>query len=191
MASTPTRRVSFLGRLRERRSLRKITEHGDGVVLDGQPKIENLGAIRLGARVRVLNRPVAVELGAGPGSELVIGADSVLEPGATITANGTIAIGERVHVGRYAVIMDSNFHDLYERDKQPAPQPIHIEDDARIGANSCVLPGVRVGAGAVVLPGSVVTKDVEPASVVVGVPARPVPSVEAAAPASSQEPAHP
>jgi len=186
-----TRRVSFLDRFRARRSLRQITEHGDGVVLDGQPKVGNLGVIRLGARVRVLNRPVAVELGAGPGSELVIGADSVLEPGATVSANGVITIGERVRVGRYAVIIDSNFHDLYERDKQPAPEPIHIEDDAQIGANSCILPGVRVGAGAVVLPGSVVTKDVEPATVVVGVPARPLPSVETASPAPGQEATHP
>ena len=41
-----------------------------------------------------------------------------------------------------------------------------------IGGNSTILPGVTVGEGAVVAAGSVVTKDVEPYTVVGGVPAR-------------------
>ena len=41
-----------------------------------------------------------------------------------------------------------------------------------IGANVTVLGGVTVGRGAVVAAGSVVTKDVEPYSIVGGVPAK-------------------
>jgi acetyltransferase-like isoleucine patch superfamily enzyme len=47
-----------------------------------------------------------------------------------------------------------------------------VERNARIGANSTILPGVRVGTNALVGAGSVVTKDVPPGKVVAGNPAR-------------------
>ncbi len=49
--------------------------------------------------------------------------------------------------------------------------PIIVEDDVRIGAGSIILPGRRIGRGAIVGAGSVVTKDVQPFSVVGGNPA--------------------
>jgi acetyltransferase-like isoleucine patch superfamily enzyme len=48
--------------------------------------------------------------------------------------------------------------------------PIRIADGAWIGGGAIVLPGVTVGQGAVVAAGSVVTKDVEPFTIVAGVP---------------------
>lgn len=56
--------------------------------------------------------------------------------------------------------------------------PITIGHDVWIGGNSCVLPGVTIGDGAVIAAGSVVTHDVEPMSVVGGVPARFIKKVE-------------
>jgi acetyltransferase-like isoleucine patch superfamily enzyme len=47
-----------------------------------------------------------------------------------------------------------------------------VERNARIGANSTILPGVRVGANALVGAGSVVTKDVPPGKVAAGNPAK-------------------
>ncbi len=47
-----------------------------------------------------------------------------------------------------------------------------VEDDVSIGANATILPGVRLGKGCVVGAGAVVTKDVPPAVVVVGNPAK-------------------
>ncbi len=47
-----------------------------------------------------------------------------------------------------------------------------IESDVWIGANASILPGVRVGSGSVVGAGAVVTRDIPPGKVVVGVPAR-------------------
>jgi acetyltransferase-like isoleucine patch superfamily enzyme len=49
---------------------------------------------------------------------------------------------------------------------------IVIEDDVWLGAGAVVTDGVRVGKGAVVAAGAVVTKDVPPHTVVAGVPAK-------------------
>jgi maltose O-acetyltransferase len=50
--------------------------------------------------------------------------------------------------------------------------PITIGDDVWIGGHSTILPGVTIGDGAVIAAGSVVTKDVEPRTLVAGNPAK-------------------
>ena len=50
--------------------------------------------------------------------------------------------------------------------------PITIGNDVWIGGHSTILPGVTIGDGAVIAAGAVVTKDVEPNSIVGGVPAK-------------------
>jgi acetyltransferase-like isoleucine patch superfamily enzyme len=47
-----------------------------------------------------------------------------------------------------------------------------VERNAKIGANSTILPGVRVGENSLVGAGSVVTRDVPPGKVVTGNPAK-------------------
>lgn len=47
-----------------------------------------------------------------------------------------------------------------------------IGDGAWLGMRSLILPGIKIGEGAIVASGAVVTKDVEPYSVVAGNPAR-------------------
>lgn len=56
--------------------------------------------------------------------------------------------------------------------------PVEVGDRVFLGLNSIVLPGVRIGPRSVVGAGSVVTRDVAGGTVVAGVPARPVCSVE-------------
>lgn len=50
--------------------------------------------------------------------------------------------------------------------------PVYIEDDVFIFSNVLVMPGVTIGEGAIVLAGSVVTKNVEPWTIVGGNPAK-------------------
>lgn len=49
---------------------------------------------------------------------------------------------------------------------------VNLEDEAYIGTNATILPGIRIGRGAVVAAGAVVTKDVPPNTTVKGVPAK-------------------
>ena len=56
--------------------------------------------------------------------------------------------------------------------------PITIGNDVWIGGHSTILPGVSIGDGAVVAAGAVVTKDVEPNTIVGGVPAKVIKKIE-------------
>jgi acetyltransferase-like isoleucine patch superfamily enzyme len=56
---------------------------------------------------------------------------------------------------------------------------ITIHDNSFIGKDTILMPGISIGPNSVVASGSVVTKDVPPNSVVGGVPARVIKSVEA------------
>jgi acetyltransferase-like isoleucine patch superfamily enzyme len=51
-------------------------------------------------------------------------------------------------------------------------KPVRIGAWADIGVNAVILPGVTVGQGAIVGAGAVVTEDVDPFTIVAGVPAR-------------------
>ncbi len=59
-----------------------------------------------------------------------------------------------------------------ERDFFDECGEVSIGNDVWIGANAFVLDGISIGDGAIVAAGAVVTKDVEPYSIVGGVPAR-------------------
>ncbi len=109
-----------------------------------------------------IGKNVVIMMGAVINIGAEIGENTMIDMNAVVGARGTI--GKNVHVGAGAVIAGVL--------EPPSKTPVIIEDDVMIGANAVILEGVKVGKGAVVAAGSVVTRDVEPNSVVAGIPAR-------------------
>lgn len=103
--------------------------------------------------------------------QLTIGEYSHVNRGCTLDARGGISIGSNVSISHNVSIM-SGSHDYNSTSFRGRFLPITIEDYVWIGNNASIGQNVTIGKGAVVCAGAVVTKDVEPYSVVAGVPAR-------------------
>ncbi len=87
-----------------------------------------------------------------------------------VVVGGRAIVGKNCHIGAGTVLAGVI--------EPPSAAPVIIEDDVLIGANAVVLEGVKVGKGAVIAAGSVVVKDVEPNTVMVGVPAKAIKKVD-------------
>jgi len=152
--------------------LRHVDEVGPGVRTVGRPRIDNQGRMSIGANTVLRSVNVPVELATGREGHLEIGPDCSLNYGVSIGCLASVRIGARCRLGPYVMIVDSDFHDVYDRSRRPPPKPVVLEDDVWVGAKASLMPGVHVGRGAVVGTAAVVTHDVEPFTVVGGVPAK-------------------
>ncbi len=92
-------------------------------------------------------------------------------PGVEIYNKALIRLGENVVISQNAWLCTAS-HDISSDTMTLIVKPMVIGDDVWIAAKSMVLPGVTIGEGAIVAAGAVVTKDVEPWSVVGGNPAK-------------------
>jgi acetyltransferase-like isoleucine patch superfamily enzyme len=109
-----------------------------------------------------------------------IGNDVYIGSGACFSAKKGLTIGNKVMFGPNVTIRGGNHNssirgrfmfDVHE--KRPEDDlPVAVQDDAWIGAGAIILKGVTIGRGAIVAAGAVVTRDVEPYSIVGGIPAR-------------------
>lgn len=88
-----------------------------------------------------------------------------------IYALDKIVIGEKTCIGEGVKLL-TGYHDISTWNFALKTKPIKIGSCVWIATGAMVLPGVTIGDGAVVAAGSVVTKDVEPWTVVGGNPAR-------------------
>ena len=110
--------------------------------------------------------------------DVTIGNDVGLNIGVLVdpSEGGRIEIGNSVGIGPYCVLRaaDHGFSDPSVTIQQQKHRPgvIVIEDDVWLGSHVVVTRNVRIGRGSVVGAHSVVTKDIPPYSIAVGVPAR-------------------
>lgn len=102
---------------------------------------------------------------------LKIGRGSSIGPHVLLDARKGIEIGENVTVA-YDAIIWSLHHEMNSKDFHGKGAKTVIESYAWICSRAIILPGVTVGEGAVVAAGAVVSKDVEPYSIVGGIPAK-------------------
>jgi len=148
-----------------------IFEYNQTPPSDGDRRRKLLVAIfgSVGERT-VLNSPFH----AGFGSNVHIGDDFYGNVNLTFVDDVEIHIGDGVMISP-AVTLTTTGHPVHPSrrvDFARFSEPIVIEDKVWIGSNAVVLPGVRIGYGSVVGAGSVVSRDIPPMVVTVGVPAR-------------------
>lgn len=106
----------------------------------------------------------------GPGS-FSIGDYSHINPSCIIDYRGGIEIGSGVSIS-HRVMLISGGHDVQASNFCEEHGKISIGNHVWIGAGATILKGVEIGDGAVVAAGAVVTRNVEPFTIVGGVPAK-------------------
>jgi UDP-2-acetamido-3-amino-2,3-dideoxy-glucuronate N-acetyltransferase len=114
------------------------------------------------------------------GEQCIISKDTYIDISVTIGSrvkvqNGVsvwhgVTVEDDVFIGPYATFVNDRVPRAFDQNWKIAPTL--IKNGASIGANATILCDVTVGEYAIVAAGSVVTKDVEPYSMVMGNPAR-------------------
>lgn len=100
-----------------------------------------------------------------------IGEDTIIGDHAFLDGRDSLKIGNHTDIASSVMIYNSE-HDLSKDDFSALLAPVKIGDYVFIGPRVTIMPGVTIGDGAVVAGGAVVTKDVEPFTIVGGVPAK-------------------
>lgn len=154
----------------------------------GKPviNIKNGGEIVVGDNVTLRSSgrgyhaflPNPVKLSADKYGACIYIGDNTRINGACLHACHSIHVGRNCLIAANCQIMDSNGHDLSfdnvadRINTTGQAESVVIEDNVWLGISVIVLPGVTIGQGAIVGAGSVVTKDIPPMSIAVGVPAQ-------------------
>lgn len=105
-----------------------------------------------------------------------IGSNCTIHSFCVLLGEGGITIGNDVRIASSTVVVSANH--VFEERSVPIwrqgmrAKGICVGNDVWIGANCTILDGIMIGDGAVIAAGSVVNKDVEPFSVVGGIPAK-------------------
>lgn len=138
--------------------------HPEQLWLGDHSTIDDFVFLNAGQRTRIGRYVhIACHVSIIGGGELEMGDYSVIATGARIlTATDTFREGSR---------MSTRLPDEY---RNVFRAKVTIEPDAFVGANAVVMPGVTISEGAVAAAGAVVTGDLEPWTVYVGSPARPL-----------------
>jgi acetyltransferase-like isoleucine patch superfamily enzyme len=102
---------------------------------------------------------------------ITIGENSIIGDHAFLDGRYKICIGNNVNISGNVKLYTLE-HDINSSNFEGKGGTININDWAYICSSSIILPGVTIGEGAVVAAGAVVTKDVDPWTLVGGVPAK-------------------
>jgi acetyltransferase-like isoleucine patch superfamily enzyme len=135
-----------------------------------RPVLFTEGSITCG-RLYLRCTPVRAELGAAGKGSLVLGERVFINTGATVVANHSIILGDDCLIGDFVAIFDTDHHQL-QPTRPTRVAPVRLCTNVWVGRSATILPGVTIGDYAVVAPGSLVTKDVPARTLVAGVPAR-------------------
>lgn len=104
---------------------------------------------------------------------ILIGETTTIGHNCVLDGRGGIRIGNNVNLSSEVLIWTVG-HDPQDPQFRVKSAPVVVEDYAWLSCRTVILPGVTIGEGAVVAAGAVVTKSVEPYTIVGGVPAIPI-----------------
>ena len=110
--------------------------------------------------------PQNIKIGQGS----IIGDNSILDGRNGITIGSYVVFASNVRIWTE----QHDHRDPWFRCKTQEHKPVVIDDRAWIGSHTIILHSVHIGEGAVVAAGAVVTHDVEPYTIVAGIPAKKV-----------------
>ena len=106
---------------------------------------------------------------------LTIGSCSVINAKCRLDTRGTITIGNNVSISEEVIILTAD-HNPGSPAFEGRNRSVTIDDFVWIGTRAIILPGVFIGEGAIIAAGAVVTKNVDPFTVVGGIPAKKIKS---------------
>ncbi len=170
---------------------------GNEVVIEEKTRIHLYGTLRLGDLCTLGRRTVIrgnnvsigseffstgnLEIGGGgwrnPQANLLVGDKCVMHNN-QININRPVTIGNHVGLSPEVALITHGYWLSPLRGNPFREEPIVIDDNVIIGWRSIVLAGVHIGQNSVVGAGAVVTRDVEPFTVVSGVPAKPISKID-------------
>jgi acetyltransferase-like isoleucine patch superfamily enzyme len=102
---------------------------------------------------------------------IYIGKRSIIGHDCFLDAKGGIYIKKDVNISSYSKIITAK-HLVNDPDFKGIDKPITINDRVWIASGAIILQGITIGEGSVIAAGSVVCKDIEPFTIVGGVPAK-------------------
>lgn len=111
------------------------------------------------------------------GKNTKIGKNVFINFDCTFLDLGGITIEDNVLIAPKVNLLSEGHPVSLENRQSLVPGHIHIKKNAWIGANATILPGVTVGENAIVAAGAVVSKDVPANTIVAGVPAKIIKSI--------------
>lgn len=106
------------------------------------------------------------------GKNITVGKRTFINMGCSFQDWGGIIIGDDCLIGHNCTICTVNHSIQPSQRGDMICTPVKIGNNVWIGANVTILPGVTIGGGAIIGAGAVVTKDVEPNTIVGGIPAK-------------------
>lgn len=172
----------FYGSTRLYRNCKVLVSHNSSIEFMGNTIVEENATIivsghwEIGDKVAITKNVMISSREKNCYGNLFIGNHSHIGNNSIIDVSGDLTIGSNVAIGPNCIIYTHD-HDYKSSPEipwkgKPIIKPVIIENGTWIGSGVTILPGVIIGQNSIVAAGAVVNKNVQPGSIVGGVPAK-------------------